>query len=739
MLLATTDRSLALLASVRSKAQLLQFFPHLSSSPPLTRIQTLSDTICHNNAFFVEQLTFLKSHMSDTCIVCLGDLNKGSDESASLSNSLAKSPRQDGNDPNSNDPRACDVNTSATNTTTTVIKQEDINDIPESEIIAHLQPCGHDLHNECLTPWVERANSCPICRQSFHLVELCNVVGGKSAVTHPHSLFTNIAPGPVTSSYTVEDRTQVADLDPSMFLEVPDEDDDDQPCQACGEDDNENLLMFCDGCNKLWHTYCVDLQEVPYGHWFCDQCRAHRETDSRPLRSSRSARPSRRRTRGQQRRQRAQFVAHDAGWQSVWQSVWDRLHVDLDFPFDDDETSATYLRRHRARNESNRQAHDAWQRRMHVAELQGAGGSFRETEPALLEHRTQSLPNTTRSRKRSAEPEAQTPDEAAAWQAFDQARATDSSPAGRKRKSRIPEQPTPEPEAESGPVIVKRRRIADYRSAISSSGAGAAHSRPRSPPRSPPRRLAPVDATGPSFLQSLLQEVEDSSTTSINGPIGRPPYSAHSPPAEQHSPQPSSPALSPLPSNHSSPRAMSATPPPLAAMRPSSPIGLSSSIQPVFPPTEYSPQRSSPEPRDTPSDLGQQQIDSNATASAFLRIAQPRPRSRVPRMLQHASPPQRPRSNDTSPTRPTLSYTAKADVQKLVSAALKPHYNEQKISKDEYTAINRDISRMLYDQIGEFEALDVSGKAKWEKVAGEEVNKAIGALKASAQVSVSSS
>lgn len=71
----------------------------------------------------------------------------------------------------------------------------------------------------------------------------------------------------------------------------------------------------------------------------------------------------------------------------------------------------------------------------------------------------------------------------------------------------------------------------------------------------------------------------------------------------------------------------------------------------------------------------------------------------------------------------------KADVQKLVSAALKPHYHEQKISKDEYTTINRDVSRMLYDKIGDFEALDLEGKAKWEKVAGEEVNKAITALK----------
>lgn len=675
--------------------------------------------------------------MSDTCIVCLGDLNKGNDESASLSNSLAKSPRQDGNEPDSIDACAYPTNNETTNTTNTNIKEEDATEIPDSEIIAHLQPCGHDLHNECLTPWVERANSCPICRQSFHMVELCNVVGGESDQVHPHRPLSKNAPGPVTSSYAVEDRTQVADLDPSMFLEVPDEDDDDQPCQACGEDDNENLLMFCDGCNKLWHTYCVDLQEVPYGHWFCDGCCAHRETDSRPLRSSRSARPSRRRTRGQQRRQRAQYHAHDAGWQSVWQSVWDRLHVDLDFPFDDDDTSATYLRRHRAHNESNRQAHDAWQRRMHVAELQGAGGSFRDTEPTLLEHRTQSLPNNTRSRKRSATPE-QTPDEVAGWQAFDQARAAEPSSARRKRKSRIPEQPTPEPETESGPVVVKRRRLADYRPGLSASGTDTP-SRPRSPPRSPPRRVAPVDVTGPSFLQSLLQEVEDSSTTNINGPIGRAPHNAQSPPAEQHSTQPSSPALSPLPSNHSSPRAMSATPPPLGAMRPSSPTGLSSSIQPVFPLTEYSPQRGTPEPKESLSDLEHHQMESNATASTFLRLAQPRPRNRVPRMLQQSSPPPRPRSNDTSPSRPTLSYTAKADVQKLVSAALKPHYNEQKISKDEYTAINRDISRMLYDQIGEFEALDVTGKAKWEKVAGDEVNKAIGALKATTQIAVESS
>jgi hypothetical protein len=37
---------------------------------------------------------------------------------------------------------------------------------------------------------------------------------------------------------------------------------------------------------------------------------------------------------------------------------------------------------------------------------------------------------------------------------------------------------------------------------------------------------------------------------------------------------------------------------------------------------------------------------------------------------------------------------------------------------------------MLYDKIGDLEALDHEDKAKWEKVATAEVEKAVGALKA---------
>lgn len=521
-----------------------------------------------------------------------------------------------------------------------------------------------------------------------------------------------------------------------MFLEAAEEDDDEQPCQACGEDDNEDVLMFCDGCQKLWHIYCVGLQEVPYGHWFCDNCRAQRVVDPRPPTSARTAQASRRRTRGQQRRLRGLQYAHEQSWNDVWQSVYTRINLDLDFPYDDEDSSIASIRRHRQRSiQDNRSAHDAWLRRMRVAELHGAGNRFRETEPTLNQPTsTTLLTRLGRNRRPSPLPPAETIEETLAWDAFDQARAASAEPSSSRRKKRKSRTSSPTESVESTrPTPVKRRRTSQSVAPASSSPRASPRraNRPSRRPSPPPRRALP-ESGGPSFLVSLLQEVEDSSnnpnTSSI---LHRPsPRNAVNPTTEQTSPRPSSPAHSPLPSNHSSPRAMSATPP----LRPVSPTFLSSSIQPIFAPltTNNIPKRPSSPTEDVTNGetTTARPPAARSMSSPSIAIPQPRPVNQAAKVLEPSSPPATNNATEASSPRTTLSLSAKSDVQKLVSAALKPHYNDSTISKDEYTNINRDISRMLYDKIGNFDALLGEDKAYWEKVAGDEVSKAVSSLKA---------
>ena len=64
------------------------------------------------------------------------------------------------------------------------------------------------------------------------------------------------------------------DLDSSLDPTLQGEDQD-ALCYSCGEPDPAGF-MFCDFCNRGWHTYCCTppLQEVPEGAFLCELCRA---------------------------------------------------------------------------------------------------------------------------------------------------------------------------------------------------------------------------------------------------------------------------------------------------------------------------------------------------------------------------------------------------------------------------------------------------------------------------------
>ena len=64
----------------------------------------------------------------------------------------------------------------------------------------------------------------------------------------------------------------------------------------------------------------------------------------------------------------------------------------------------------------------------------------------------------------------------------------------------------------------------------------------------------------------------------------------------------------------------------------------------------------------------------------------------------------------------------------MVAAALKPYYKSNAVNKDQYTHINRDVSHMLYDTVGDQERINDNNREKWEKVAVDEVAKAVKVL-----------
>jgi hypothetical protein len=44
-------------------------------------------------------------------------------------------------------------------------------------------------------------------------------------------------------------------------------------CSKCNNPHDEDKMMFCDRCDRGFHTYCVGLGEVPVGSWICKQCK----------------------------------------------------------------------------------------------------------------------------------------------------------------------------------------------------------------------------------------------------------------------------------------------------------------------------------------------------------------------------------------------------------------------------------------------------------------------------------
>ncbi|KAK4455929.1 hypothetical protein QBC34DRAFT_4178 [Podospora aff. communis PSN243] len=650
--------------------------------------------------------------MADQCIVCLENLDVESSAAvAALAATVAPQP-QDNHTSSAVPTEHSSRSVAAGPVAPALDSSLSLNSIASPkqhenhDHVAQIQICGHVLHDSCLREWTEKANSCPICRQTFNLVHVYDKVGGT-----------------LLSTRTVEDKKQVAEFDPHAWIdENPEEEEAQIPCPVCNRADQEEVLLLCDGCDTPYHTHCIGLDSVPLGPWFCMECvdalGIENPDSGSPLQENQDARERlyyfpRTQASMRRARQRARSDEWQGAWGRIAGRIWDALSIDLDYQDDDDQVIFEGLRRSQQIRERERLEHERWQQRLNIASRMGAREVFARNIPSVL---TRAVPATRPPPQESREVQL-------AWGALERARESEN----RKRKSRSataePSEPQHEPERK-----LKRprtRRLPPHQNGESSTTASNAG--PISSLAQPenPAPAAPAAVPAPSFLSSLLKEVEMSTPSDeerVQALYGRVPGANDVSPSVVGSPS----------------RASSITPPPSHAGRPSSPptMTLSSRIEPIYPRANYSPTRStSPNKHNSrsssPSKRPAHECRSSPENSDSERrgrshgnaeLRQPRPRRTQPIVP--------PRSENVSPVRTPLPLEVKENISSIVRSALNPHWKSSKLTSEQYAAINRDISRKIYEQVQDPAAVGDDARRSWETMASQEVARAVADLRA---------
>lgn len=63
-------------------------------------------------------------------------------------------------------------------------------------------------------------------------------------------------------------------------------------CHICASGENETKLLLCDGCNRGFHTFCLNIRKVPAASWYCPACvRSMTSTTTEPATTSATTKP----------------------------------------------------------------------------------------------------------------------------------------------------------------------------------------------------------------------------------------------------------------------------------------------------------------------------------------------------------------------------------------------------------------------------------------------------------------
>ncbi|KAK1981639.1 hypothetical protein LZ30DRAFT_592269 [Colletotrichum cereale] len=687
----------------------------------------------------------------DQCIICLESLQHPSSQPDSA---------------NGAGPAASAATTTTQVIYRTIDSDIEILEDQESNFIATLVGCNHVVHDQCIRSWAKNSNTCPICRTPFNEVSLSSELNGPPVDSYAVQDKKQEQEFDIHRWLEENPENEVSEPSPACpICESSDHEEVLLLCDGCNAAYHTHCIGLS-GVPQTEYWYCFECAENNAGRSSSSET-SDVEVQVQPQPITQAARSAANRRnvvarrgflRTQLQARNARREARSLEWQGAWDRIASRIYdaTDIDLDNHEDEDLFQGFRRAQAQREQIRetQEHQDWQQRMNIASRLGARDIFAQNIRPALGHRLDGAP--VEPVTQPAPPPPETREEQQAWGALDRAREAETTPNTRKRKARSvtasPQEPAQEPERKlkrprtrrlplqgetSGSVSVSASASASASGSGSGSGSGLGSvpdagsaaaaastsaaasasavtslpasttvlvSRPQTNGATQPA-LSPVSTEpGPSFLSSLLKEVE-MSTPSDDDTV-RNYFGARS------GADPSSPVTSPSPSSRNSPRALSLTPPPHS--RPTSPtLSLSSYVEPRFPKANYSPTRNAGESSDS---------DSRSNGA---EIRQPRPQ-RPNRQRPNFS-----RSQDSSPTRPpAIPFETKERISSIVRAALKPHWRAQELTSEQYANINRDVSRKLYEGLRDPHTLDEDAKKTWEKIASKEVARAVEELKA---------
>jgi hypothetical protein len=71
----------------------------------------------------------------------------------------------------------------------------------------------------------------------------------------------------------------------------------------------------------------------------------------------------------------------------------------------------------------------------------------------------------------------------------------------------------------------------------------------------------------------------------------------------------------------------------------------------------------------------------------------------------------------------------KENISSIVRDALKPHWKSNRLTTQQYSTINRNVSHKLYEEVTDPTSIDDEVKKNWEKTAAKEVARAVSELR----------